>query len=113
MREQEAANEEGSKFWPSSGSQLTEISILTTGGQNIDDIFKYLPSTSRLAMAKRTLEWRHIAPTAPDTLCELNYPRLTRSSCKRASKSSHIRDIPLSGPRPVHPQVPARHIHCR
>jgi DNA polymerase delta subunit 2 len=46
-------------------------SILTTGGQTIDDIFKYLPSTSRLAMAKRTLEWRHIAPTAPDTLCKL------------------------------------------
>lgn len=24
-------------------------------------------------MARRTLEWRHIAPTAPDTLCKLIY----------------------------------------
>jgi DNA polymerase delta subunit 2 len=48
-------------------------SFLGTGGQTIDDIFKYLPSNSRLAMARRTLEWRHIAPTAPDTLCKLAY----------------------------------------
>jgi DNA polymerase delta subunit 2 len=45
-------------------------SFFTTGGQTVDDIFKYLPSTSRLGMARRTLEWRHIAPTAPDTLCK-------------------------------------------
>jgi hypothetical protein len=25
---------------------------------------------SRLEMASQTLEWRHMAPTAPDTLCE-------------------------------------------
>jgi DNA polymerase II small subunit/DNA polymerase delta subunit B len=25
-----------------------------------------------LSLATRTLEWRHIAPTAPDTLCELS-----------------------------------------
>ena len=51
--------------------QVLTFSFLGTGGQTIDDIFKYLPSNSRLAMARRTLEWRHIAPTAPDTLCKL------------------------------------------
>ena len=52
--------------------QMLTPSFLGTGGQTIDDIFKYLPSNSRLAMARRTLEWRHIAPTAPDTLCKLS-----------------------------------------
>ncbi|WVR04983.1 hypothetical protein IAU60_001995 [Kwoniella sp. DSM 27419] len=49
-------------------------SFLGTGGQTLDDIFKYLPSSSRLAMAERTLEWRHIAPTAPDTLWIYPFP---------------------------------------
>ncbi|WRT66895.1 uncharacterized protein IL334_003859 [Kwoniella shivajii] len=49
-------------------------SFLNTGGQTLDDIFKYLPTDSRLAMAKRTLEWRHIAPTAPDTLWIYPFP---------------------------------------
>lgn len=43
--------------------------MLCTSGQGIDDIFKYLPGTQRMRMAHRTLEWRHLAPTAPDTLC--------------------------------------------
>ncbi|WWC85235.1 uncharacterized protein L201_000096 [Kwoniella dendrophila CBS 6074] len=49
-------------------------SFLNTGGQTLDDIFKYLPTDSRLAMARRTLEWRHIAPTAPDTLWIYPFP---------------------------------------
>jgi hypothetical protein len=47
---------------------------LGAGGQALDDIYKYLPSDDRLSMARRTLEWRHIAPTAPDTLCEYKDP---------------------------------------
>jgi DNA polymerase delta subunit 2 len=33
-------------------------------------MFRYLPSppVSRLAIAEATLRWRHLAPTAPDTL---------------------------------------------
>lgn len=53
------------------GCKADGDSFLGVGGQTIDDIFKYLPSSSRLGMARRTLEWRHIAPTAPDTLCRL------------------------------------------
>ncbi|GHJ84295.1 hypothetical protein NliqN6_0697 [Naganishia liquefaciens] len=48
--------------------ELNGKSFLGTGGQTLDDIYKYLPSDDRLSMARRTLEWRHIAPTAPDTL---------------------------------------------
>ncbi len=44
--------------------------LLGTAGQNIDDIFKYVQEgdDARIEMALRTLEWGHLAPTAPDTL---------------------------------------------
>ncbi|TKY88537.1 hypothetical protein EX895_002525 [Sporisorium graminicola] len=49
---------------------LGERKLLCTSGQNIDDIFKYVDETdeARVEMAMRTLEWGHVAPTAPDTL---------------------------------------------
>ncbi|KAI5924359.1 DNA polymerase delta subunit 2 [Camillea tinctor] len=42
--------------------------VLGTGGQNIDDIFKYVGSDDRLGMMECTARWRLSAPTAPDTL---------------------------------------------
>lgn len=47
-------------------------SVLATAGQNLDDVFKYVEGEDekRLELAKNMLEWRHMAPTAPDTLCE-------------------------------------------
>ncbi|KAK8870000.1 hypothetical protein IAR55_000570 [Kwoniella newhampshirensis] len=54
--------------------EVGQRSFLGLGGQTLDDIFKYLPSSSRLAMARRTLEWRHVAPTAPDTLWIYPFP---------------------------------------
>ena len=53
---------------PSSRFRLWDGSFLGTSGQNVDDIFKYLESDSRLTMACASLEWSHMAPTAPDTL---------------------------------------------
>lgn len=50
--------------------------MLITSGQPLDDMLKYIDSIDRLGLAVQTLEWRHIAPTAPDTLwC---YPYLTQ-----------------------------------
>lgn len=43
--------------------------FLGTGGQPIDDVFKYVESEDRIDMMERLLRWRLIAPTAPDTLC--------------------------------------------
>lgn len=48
--------------------------ILVTSGQTLDDMYKYLETNDRLAMATRTLDWRHMAPTAPDTLWCHPYP---------------------------------------
>ncbi|KAG9245871.1 DNA polymeras-like protein subunit delta-2 [Calycina marina] len=42
--------------------------ILATGGQNIDDVFKYVEGEDRLGMLEAMCRWRCCAPTAPDTL---------------------------------------------
>ncbi|KAG6844488.1 hypothetical protein H0H87_006562 [Tephrocybe sp. NHM501043] len=44
--------------------------LLINSGQPLDDMFKYLPSphNTRLSILESTLKWRHMAPTAPDTL---------------------------------------------
>ncbi|KAI9823641.1 MAG: hypothetical protein M1819_001154 [Sarea resinae] len=39
-----------------------------TGGQPVDDIFKYVEGDDRLDMMEHILRWRCAAPTAPDTL---------------------------------------------
>lgn len=44
--------------------------VLGTGGQNVDDMAKYLASEDRLGMMEGMCRWRCSAPTAPDTLCE-------------------------------------------
>jgi DNA polymerase delta subunit 2 len=44
--------------------------VLGTGGQNVDDVFKYVESEDRLGMLEAMCRWRCCAPTAPDTLCE-------------------------------------------
>ncbi|KAH8652423.1 DNA polymerase alpha/epsilon subunit B-domain-containing protein [Xylariales sp. PMI_506] len=42
--------------------------VLGTGGQNLDDVFKYINSEDRLGMMEMMCLWRCSAPTAPDTL---------------------------------------------
>jgi len=45
-------------------------SVLVTSGQPVLDMFKYFPTPpfTLVSIAELTLKWRHIAPTAPDTL---------------------------------------------
>ncbi|KAG2349360.1 hypothetical protein BDR05DRAFT_994410 [Suillus weaverae] len=45
-------------------------SLLVTSGQPVLDMYKYLPTppSSLVSIAASTLRWRHVAPTAPDTL---------------------------------------------
>ncbi|KAK5013579.1 DNA polymerase delta small subunit Cdc1 [Cryomyces antarcticus] len=42
--------------------------VLGTGGQPVDDVFKYVEGEDRLEMMEAMLRWRLSAPTAPDTL---------------------------------------------
>ncbi|KAG0592894.1 hypothetical protein KC19_1G288400 [Ceratodon purpureus] len=48
--------------------ELDGAVFLGTSGQNIDDLDKYSEAEDRLDFMERTLMWRHLAPTAPDTL---------------------------------------------
>jgi len=50
--------------------ELEGWKVLGTGGQNVDDVFKYVESEDRLGMLEAMFRWRCCAPTAPDTLCE-------------------------------------------
>ncbi|ERN17104.1 hypothetical protein AMTR_s00044p00103310 [Amborella trichopoda] len=47
---------------------LDDVGFLGTSGQNIDDLAKYSEAKEKLDFMERTLRWRHLAPTAPDTL---------------------------------------------
>lgn len=53
---------------------LDGIQILGTSGQNLADIGSYSRISDPLEALKRTLEWRHIVPTAPDTLDSYPFP---------------------------------------
>jgi DNA polymerase delta subunit 2 len=50
--------------------------FLGTGGQNVDDVAKYVDSEDRLGMMEAMCRWRCSAPTAPDTLCTQPFPHL-------------------------------------
>lgn len=45
--------------------------MLGTSGQPVHDIACYSNLSDPLNILQHTLEWAHIAPTCPDTLCEL------------------------------------------
>ncbi|XP_068341609.1 DNA polymerase delta small subunit isoform X2 [Pyrus communis] len=47
---------------------LDDVRFLGTSGQNIDDLDKYSEAKDKLDFIERTLRWRHLAPTAPNTL---------------------------------------------
>ncbi|KAJ7172733.1 DNA polymerase alpha/epsilon subunit B-domain-containing protein [Mycena filopes] len=51
------------------GSEPTRT-LLVNSGQPLNDMFKYVPSppNTALSLLESTIRWRHMAPTAPDTL---------------------------------------------
>ncbi|GMH20107.1 hypothetical protein Nepgr_021948 [Nepenthes gracilis] len=48
--------------------ELDNIRFLGTAGQNIEDLEKYSEAKDKLEFMERTLRWRHLAPSAPNTL---------------------------------------------
>lgn len=50
--------------------------FLGTSGQNIDDLYKYSDAKDKLEFMERTLRWRHLAPTAPNSLGNSSSPSL-------------------------------------
>ncbi|KAK4777529.1 hypothetical protein SAY87_017716 [Trapa incisa] len=48
--------------------EIDGVKFLGTSGQNIHDLEKYSEAKDKLEFMERTLKWRHLAPTAPNTL---------------------------------------------
>jgi DNA polymerase delta subunit 2 len=48
--------------------ELDSVRFIGTSGQNIDDLYKYSDAKDKLEFVERTLRWRHLAPTAPNSL---------------------------------------------
>lgn len=48
--------------------EVDGVTFLGCSGQNVDDVYRYSTFDSRLDILRRLLSWRHVAPTAPDTL---------------------------------------------
>lgn len=65
-----SSKNEGKASSSKNGTVQGQRTLLVNSGQPLNDMFKYLasPPHSRLSMAESTLRWRHMAPTAPDTL---------------------------------------------
>jgi DNA polymerase delta subunit 2 len=53
---------------PYQGHFHNDIYILGHSGQPLNNMTKYMVIDNKLDLMERTLEWRHIAPTAPDSL---------------------------------------------
>jgi DNA polymerase delta subunit 2 len=47
---------------------LNRVCFLGTSGHNIDDLGKYSDAKEKLYYMERTINWRRLTPTAPDTL---------------------------------------------
>ncbi|PPQ89124.1 hypothetical protein CVT25_006496 [Psilocybe cyanescens] len=65
-----ASNPESGPTSPKLSRPPIKRKVLINSGQPLNDIFKYLssPPNTRLSVLASTLRWRHMAPTAPDTL---------------------------------------------
>jgi DNA polymerase delta subunit 2 len=56
---------------------LDGTDFLVAAGQNVDDMVRYSKNPDPLKMAELILNARHIAPSAPDTLCTVEFLLLT------------------------------------
>ncbi|KAL9661614.1 hypothetical protein QQ045_026438 [Rhodiola kirilowii] len=95
--------------------EIDTIRFIGTSGQNIEDLENYSYAKDRLEFMERTLRWRHLAPTTPNTLgC---YPYTDRDpflieSCPHvyfAGNQSHygtrMFKVKLEKPRMPYPQL--------
>ena len=48
--------------------ELGGVRVLGTSGQNVDDLYRCTSVEDRLQLLAATLQWGHLAPSAPDTL---------------------------------------------
>ena len=57
--------------------EVDGVRFLGTGGQNVDDLYKYVSHTEdRVELMEATMRARHLCPTAPDTLACYPFTRI-------------------------------------
>eukprot|EP01103_Thecamoeba_quadrilineata_P013508 TRINITY_DN3772_c0_g1_i1.p1 TRINITY_DN3772_c0_g1~~TRINITY_DN3772_c0_g1_i1.p1 ORF type:complete len:490 (+),score=116.51 TRINITY_DN3772_c0_g1_i1:43-1470(+) len=49
-------------------TEINDVTFLGTSGQTINSMSKYIQVKSVVELMEKTLHWRHLAPSAPDTL---------------------------------------------
>eukprot|EP00045_Choanoeca_perplexa_P003991 m.34786 g.34786 ORF g.34786 m.34786 type:complete len:494 (+) comp12341_c0_seq1:3-1484(+) len=52
---------------------INGLRFLGTAGQNVQDVYRYSDSDSRITILEHILQWGHLFPTAPDTTCVFPY----------------------------------------
>lgn len=108
---QRSEEEENEPEWLDSVTNPWEGDIdgwrfLGTGGQPVDDVFKYVEGDDRLGMMENMLRWRCNAPTAPDTLCK----SFASPSC--FYKPLHITNVSGIGAYPFQDEDPLLMKEC-
>lgn len=87
--------------------------FLGHSGQPVEDVAKYTRGLSRLQILRSTLQWRHLAPTAPDTLGVCSIRSRTCVSAPLMRRSAARSMLPICGHGSVCDQGgSARHV-CR
>jgi hypothetical protein len=76
-------------------------SFLGTSGQPVADLLRYSGLEDPLAVMESTLRWRHLAPTAPDTLGEAHPPTTSGApaACHPHAKLRSVMDVGVGPPR--------------
>jgi DNA polymerase delta subunit 2 len=57
--------------------------MLGVSGQDMTDLYRYVDIDEPIDQTALTLRWRHIAPSAPDTLCKRAQPGAARCRARR------------------------------
>lgn len=81
--------------------------VVGTGGQNVSDLLKYVADVESIDVMDMMLRWRCIAPTAPDTLCEL----CEETQINTVTDSTRV--LPLPRRRPADRKRLPAYLHCR
>ena len=82
-----------------------------TAGQNIDNLAVLTAGLDRLALLQRTYEWRHMAPSAPDTLgC---FPTDDRDRLVLGADGVPLPDVYFAGNQPAFATRLAEDPHTR
>ena len=84
------------------------VAFIGSSGQPLDDIMRYVPGDDRLGALVESLKYRHLAPTAPDTLGCCPF---TTTDPFVLKECPHLQPQPYPYPYPLPHPEPYPHPH--